>query len=641
MSRDVEKNTKRQIFWGLLAILLGISIGSLVYNIGSDKINALQATVLKTLLPIELNKTSYEYGYFTKNEKLKPKVGALAFVVGDLDTGELILAKNIDRKLPIASVSKLMTAVISSDMAEENKGGTVKISKQALNTEGRNGNFVLNEKIKEGDILYPLLLESSNDAAEAIALHFTRDTFLQKMNEKAAELGLTNTSFEDPSGLSPLNQSTSVDLFKLAQYMKETKSGLLEITKSKSFKAGFHTWFNNNQFLSDEGYEGGKSGYTDKALQTGVALFNLPLGKDMNRSIGITLLGSKDRRKDIGNIVAYLKKNIYYGQSSDAKADWVKNITNLFEPEKDFVHFTFGGDIMLDRGVKNSIIKNFKGDYAALFEKLKFLKDSDVFFANLEGTASDKGVDRHNLYSFHMDPAVIGALAGAGVDILSVANNHVGDWGRLAYTDTLARLKENEILYTGGGMSDTEAKTPAIIEKYGMKIGFLAFSDKGPDYMEAGTDTAGLLLANDPDFDTIIQNAAKQVDYLVISFHFGEEYQTKHDKRQESLAHRAVDAGAKLVIGAHPHVPQDTEVYSRKDCTQSSCLGFIAYSLGNFIFDQSWSKPTMQGMLLDVKLYRDGNMTVRKDTIQLNNVFQPSMIIKGKEEKIKFQEVKK
>ena len=641
MSRDVEKNTKRQIFWGLLAILLGISIGSLVYNIGSDKINALQATVLKTLLPIELNKTSYEYGYFTKNEKLKPKVGALAFVVGDLDTGELILAKNIDRKLPIASVSKLMTAVISSDMAEENKGGTVKISKQALNTEGRNGNFVLNEKIKEGDILYPLLLESSNDAAEAIALHFTRDTFLQKMNEKAAELGLTNTSFEDPSGLSPLNQSTSVDLFKLAQYMKETKSGLLEITKSKSFKAGFHTWFNNNQFLSDEGYEGGKSGYTDKALQTGVALFNLPLGKDMNRSIGITLLGSKDRRKDIGNIVAYLKKNIYYGQSSDAKADWVKNITNLFEPEKDFVHFTFGGDIMLDRGVKNSIIKNFKGDYAALFEKLKFLKDSDVFFANLEGTASDKGVDRHNLYSFHMDPAVIGALAGAGVDILSVANNHVGDWGRLAYTDTLARLKENEILYTGGGMSDTEAKTPAIIEKYGMKIGFLAFSDKGPDYMEAGTDTAGLLLANDPDFDTIIQNAAKQVDYLVISFHFGEEYETKHDKRQESLAHRAVDAGAKLVIGAHPHVPQDTEVYSRKDCTQSSCLGFIAYSLGNFIFDQSWSKPTMQGMLLDVKLYRDGNMTVRKDTIQLNNVFQPSTIIKGREEKIKFQEVRK
>src|SRR3989344_920586 len=528
MSRDVEKNTKRQIFWGLLAILLGISIGSLVYNIGSDKINALHATVLKTLLPIELNKTSYEYGYFTKNEKLKPKVGALAFVVGDLDTGELILAKNIDRKLPIASVSKLMTAVISSDMAEENKGGTVKISKQALNTEGRNGNFVLNEKIKEGDILYPLLLESSNDAAEAIALHFTRDTFLQKMNEKAAELGLTNTSFEDPSGLSPLKQSTSVDLFKLAQYMKKTKSGLLEITKSKSFKAGFHTWFNNNQFLSDEGYEGGKSGYTDKALQTGVALFNLPLGKDMNRSIGITLLGSKDRRKDVENIVKYLKQNIYYGQSSDAKADWVKNITNLFEPEKDFVHFTFGGDIMLDRGVKNSIIKNFKGDYAALFEKLKFLKDSDVFFANLEGTASDKGVDRHNLYSFHMDPAVIGALAGAGVDILSVANNHVGDWGRLAYTDTLARLKENEILYTGGGMSDTEAKTPAIIEKYGMKIGFLAFSDKGPDYMEAGTDTAGLLLANDPDFDTIIQNAAKQVDYLVISFHFGEEYQTKH-----------------------------------------------------------------------------------------------------------------
>ena len=73
---------------------------------------------------------------------------------------------------------------------------------------------------------------------------------------------------------------------------------------------------------------------------------------------------------------------------------------------------------------------------------------TDITFANLEGTASDQGVDQKNLYSFRMDPGVIPALEGAGMDVLSVANNHVADWGRIAYIDTLARLKENEILLT-------------------------------------------------------------------------------------------------------------------------------------------------------------------------------------------------
>jgi poly-gamma-glutamate synthesis protein (capsule biosynthesis protein) len=226
-----------------------------------------------------------------------------------------------------------------------------------------------------------------------------------------------------------------------------------------------------------------------------------------------------------------------------------------------------------------------------------------------------------------MDPAVVPALAGAGINILSVANNHVGDWGRLAYVDTLSRLKENEILYTGGGENSTEAEKPTIIEKYGMKIGFLAFSDKGPEEMEAGIDKAGLLLANNPHFDDIIKNASKQVDYLVVSFHFGEEYQNKHNKRQEYLAHKAIDDGAKIIIGTHPHVVQDTEVYKNS---------FIAYSLGNFIFDQSWSTDTMQGMLLNLKLWRDGSINIRKDIVKLNNALQPDTIIKGKEERVKF-----
>jgi len=81
------------------------------------------------------------------------------------------------------------------------------------------------------------------------------------------------------------------------------------------------------------------------------------------------------------------------------------------------------------------------------------------------------------------------------------------------------------------------------------KSAFLGFSDVGPDYMQANENTAGILSAKNPRFDEIIKNAAKQVDYLVVTFHFGDEYQAKHNARQEYLAHEAVDDGAKIIIG--------------------------------------------------------------------------------------------
>lgn len=301
--------------------------------------------------------------------------------------------------------------------------------------------------------------------------------------------------------------------------------------------------------------------------------------------------------------------------------------------EPDFVTMVFAGDIMLDRGVRKSVVKNMNGDYARLFENpelLKLIKDSDIAFANLEGTASDKGRDLGGRFSFHMDPNVVPVLKNIGIDVLSMANNHVGDWGRDAYIDTLARLEENEILHTGGGSTEADAEMPTIIEKYGMKIGFLGFSDVGPSWMKATEEQAGLLLASNPRFEEIIKNASQQVDYLLVSFHFGDEYKPIHNTRQEYLAHKAVDAGAKIVIGHHPHVVEDTEIYKNS---------FIAYSLGNFIFDQSWSKPTMIGMLLEIKLQKDGSMETRKNIFKLNKFFQLGEITRGEEEEIKFQAI--
>ncbi len=568
-----------------------------------------------------------QYFYFSKDTNKKPKIKAESYIVGDLDTGEIILGQKQESVFPIASISKLMTATIAKDNKKE---GTITMGKKVLATEGENGNFKQNEKISTSEILYPLLMESSNDAGEGIAEYFGRENFLKQMNDKAKELGMTSSFFEDPTGLSSKNVSNTKDLFKLATYIKESYPELFKITTNKSHKNTKHVWLSNNQFLSDEEYTGGKSGYTDKAEQTVISTFSIPLSKTGSRNIAIALLRSPDRYKDVENIVKYLKSNIYYGQESDVNANWVKAkpaIEEIKNTNGEPVELAFLGDIMLDRGVKSSVYRNFDRDYSKLFTKTSLLKTFDIVFANLEGPASNQGADIHNLYSFRMEPSIIPALRGTGIDILSVANNHEGDWGRDAFVDTLNRLQENEIAYTGGGKNIEEATRPTIIEKNGMRIGYLAFSDVGPNYMKATENEAGVLLASNPDFDSIIKNAKIQVDYLVVSFHFGDEYKTIHNQRQETLAHKAIDDGAKIVIGHHPHVVQDTEVYNN---------GYIAYSLGNFIFDQYFSSNTMQGMLLKLKINSDGSMTAQKNAIKLNKAFQPESITRGKEEKIKF-----
>src|SRR3989344_2489014 len=527
--KAVAKAKIKLMFFIIFSVTVGILFSSFLFSIFEDR-NVIesknsQASVVELTAPSE---KGFQYFYTNKEASLGPKVSAKAFLVGDLDTGEVIIAKNQDKKFPLASVSKLMTAVVAKEIVKPENEAV--IGKEALATYGKNGELRLGEKIKVSDLIYPLLLESSNDAAEALALYFGREDFIFKMNQVADKLKMSDTVYEDPSGLSPDNQSTVADMFKLTGYITKELPDLFEITTQKSYSNKKHNWSNISQFLGKDGYVGGKSGYTDAAKQTVVSLFSLPLGQNSNRPIAITLLGSADRKRDVESILKYLGKNIYYGGKADANTNWVEEKVGTPDiKDPNFVMLTFAGDIMLDRGVESSVNKNFGGNYSALFEKAlghsptgepkklsEIFKKSDIVFANLEGPASDQGADQKNLYSFRMSPSVVPALRGAGIDVLSVANNHVGDWGRLAYADTLARLKENEISYTGGGNTKEEAETPVIIEKYGMKIGYLAFSDVGPNWMEAGVDKAGLLLTNNPRFDEIIFTASKQVDYLVV-----------------------------------------------------------------------------------------------------------------------------
>lgn len=562
-------------------------------------------------------------GYFIRNPNKPLPVSAKAYVIGDLDTGEIIFEKNKSTVYPIASVSKLITSLVSLDFLNQSTDTTV--SRTALAAYGTQGALRLGEKFSIGNLLYPLILESSNDAAEVIAESYGRTNFIDNMNKKVTAIGMMSTSFKDPSGLSPGNVSTAEDLLRLAIHIKDYKSDIFEISKLSKKTIGRHTWYNNSQMTRKYGYVGGKSGYTPEAEKTIVAAFTLPLSEFGARNIGITFLQSDDRLGDVDKILAYVKENIFY--SARDRAEIVAAITGsgfavpVPPPATEEATIAFVGDMMFDRGVTFSVNKNFGGDYGKLFASLGFFRDYDILFGNLEGPVSDIGNDLGNLYSFRMNPAILPIVRSAGFDVLSIANNHIGDWGRDAFDDTLARLGTSGIEAIGGGRNKSEASQPKIIERNGLKIGFLGFSDVGPDWLAATEEDSGILLVSDPHFEEIIKTAAKDVDALIISIHWGEEYQATTEHQKE-IAHRAIDAGARLVIGHHPHVIQETESYEN---------GYIAYSLGNLIFDQGFSKETMQGMLLEVTIKKGEISGVGKKLVKFNEKFQPYRVTEMEE----------
>ncbi len=256
------------------------------------------------------------------------------------------------------------------------------------------------------------------------------------------------------------------------------------------------------------------------------------------------------------------------------------------------VTLTLVGDIMMDRGVRKKVEKVLSNDYNALFTNTSYLADADISFANLEGSVALGGHNVGSRFSFHMNPVSLVALKGSGIDVVSFANNHVGDYAVEGFQESLQNLKENNILYAGAGQNYTEVTMPTVIDVRGTRVGFLATTDVGPQWLKATDTKPGILLAGDPNLATIITNAKKQVDVLAVSFHWGNEY-SPANSHQEKIAHAAIDAGADIVIGTHPHVMERVEEYKGK---------LIFYSLGNFIFDQSFSPHTMRGMVAHVSI---------------------------------------
>lgn len=247
----------------------------------------------------------------------KPQyINAESYLIGDVDTGEIILQKNINNVYPIASVSKLMTAMVTEDAIPPKT--IAKVSKEALSTYGPSAGLFQGEEVRVGDLVYPLLLESSNDVAELLKEQLPEGEFAKKMNEKAKSIGMENTSYEEASGLSKNNISTSYDLFKMAEYIYVEAPHLLDVTRIKQFSLKKHTWTNHNYFLSYDTFVGGKNGYTDEARRTTVSIFELPVKRGLGttgasvekRPIAIILLQTDTREQDVARLLTFVKNSV-------------------------------------------------------------------------------------------------------------------------------------------------------------------------------------------------------------------------------------------------------------------------------------------------------------------------------------------
>lgn len=251
------------------------------------------------------------------------KVNAESFIAADVDTGEIIMEKNADMLLPMASVTKLMTAIVAHENIDVRHVAVV--SKNSFDTYGSEGGLAAGEKIFVGDLIYPLLMESSNDAAEVLADDFGREAFMALLNGKAEEFGMINTSYEDPSGLSPGNVTTSRDLLHLALELRKDYPELLDVTRVKEYAIGSHTWENKNKFLSYPNFLGGKNGFINESKQTTVSFFKVnfrgddPESDASEHTVALIILKTADRDDDASNILSYISRNVRIDQGQPAE----------------------------------------------------------------------------------------------------------------------------------------------------------------------------------------------------------------------------------------------------------------------------------------------------------------------------------
>lgn len=231
------------------------------------------------------------------------------------------------------------------------------------------------------------------------------------------------------------------------------------------------------------------------------------------------------------------------------------------------------GDVIPARSVNYQVItrKDFTWPYLKTADKLK---EADITFINLETPLIKNCPVTQEGMNFCGDARNIEGLIYAGVDVANLANNHLGNKGKAGVDETIAGLKKAGIQTTGSG------DNLAILEVRGIKFAFLGYNDI--------EKTPLVTSADEKLVEKEVSEAKKKADVVVVQFHWGTEYKTEVEDRQKALGRLAIDSGADLVIGNHPHWIKPIELYKDK---------LITYAHGNFVFDQEWSQKTKEGVV--------------------------------------------
>ena len=308
--------------------------------------------------------------------------------------------------------------------------------------------------------------------------------------------------------------------------------------------------------------------------------------------------------------------NIYKSSTSENTAgeDFVAELLNKDKEPEEYT-ILLAGDVMLDRGVEGRILKYGNGDYTFPWQKIVgTTRDADIFFFNHEGPMSKLGVDSGKEYSFNFDTKAIGGIKYSGADVVSLANNHALDWGSMALCDTIKNLREGGIEQVGAGCNKEEADTAFTKNLGGTKIAFIAFTEFYPENY-ATEDRIGLTRFDEEELKNKIKylKEVEMVDIVFVSIHWGEEYKTRSNQMQQTLAKSLIDSGADVIVGHHPHVVQEIENYKNS---------WIIYSLGNFIFDQR-QEGTNEGLMVKITVSEKEIKNLETIPILINQYSQP------------------
>lgn len=287
----------------------------------------------------------------------------------------------------------------------------------------------------------------------------------------------------------------------------------------------------------------------------------------------------------------------------DSLESYYQTAKNLVPPtvtaSSSSVTFLAVGDIMLSRSVA-TVINKANNPLLPFTGMADILKSTDFNFGNLESPFSGKNeFEPSGSLVFNVPLKNIQGLKEYNFPILNLANNHAFDQGLEGLLYTSKYLDQNNIKHIGTGATLDDSWKPQYVEYHGIKIGFVGASFSSLNDNGKTTNNNVARVENTARLQSAIAEARLNSDFVVVTMHAGIEYTRTPNETQITFAHTAIDDGADIVIGAHPHWVQNIEKYHG---------AYIFYSLGNFVFDQMWSKETTEGLTLKIMLSK--NQTV-------------------------------